>query len=55
MTTKESLIRFLLLYDLMDGLTFKIGAESYNGPENTLFGTIDRALSSAFVEMRVSF
>jgi hypothetical protein len=55
MTTDESLIRLLFSYDFRDGLTFKIGAEKYSGPENTLFGTINKALSSAFVELRVSF
>jgi len=54
-TTEESYIRFLLSYDLSDGLMARIGAENYSGPVNTLLGTIDRALSSGFVELRVSF
>ena len=54
-TTEESLIRFLLSYDIDDGLMTRIGFESYGGPVNTLLGTIDRALSSGFVELRVSF
>jgi hypothetical protein len=55
MTTEESLIRFLLSYDISDGLMTRIGFEQYGGPVNTLLGTIDRALSSGFVELRVSF
>ena len=55
LTTEESLFRFLLSYDLTDGLLFRIGAENYGGPVNTLFGTIDTALSSGFVELRITF
>jgi hypothetical protein len=54
-TTEESLLRFLLSYDISDGLMTRIGFERYGGPVNTLLGTIDRALSSGFVELRVSF
>jgi hypothetical protein len=54
-TTKENLVRFLLSYDISDGLIAKIGVENYSGPVNTLLGTIDKALSSGFVELRVSF
>jgi len=55
LTTEESLIRPILIYDIADALVFKTGADIYAGPENTLFGSIDEALSSGFVELRVSF
>jgi hypothetical protein len=54
-TTRENLVRFLISYDISDGLLAKIGVENYSGPVNTLLGTIDKALSSGFVELRVSF
>jgi hypothetical protein len=54
-TTKESILRPVISYDFADALTVKIGGEWYKGPENTLFGTIERALSSAFVELKASF
>ena len=53
--TEEGLFRPAMSYDITDALTFKVGADIYAGPENTLFGNIDKALSSGFVELRVSF
>jgi hypothetical protein len=54
-TTEESLLRPVISYDLADALAFKIGAEWYVGPDNTLFGNIDEALSSIFLELKASF
>jgi hypothetical protein len=54
-TTEEAILRPVIAYDLTDALTAKIGGEWYKGPENTLFGTIERALSSAFIELKASF
>ena len=54
-TTEETLLRPLIAYDITDAMTFKVGGEFYAGPENTLFGSIDKGLSSAFVELGVSF
>ena len=54
-TTEESIVRPVCSYDLTDALTVKIGGEWYNGPENTVFGTIERALSTVFVELKASF
>jgi hypothetical protein len=54
-TTEEILLRPLLVYQLTDALTLKFGGEWYSGPENTLFGTIDEALSSVFLEVKTSF
>jgi hypothetical protein len=54
-TTEESLLRFLMSYDINDGLMARLGFERYAGPINTLLGTIDKALSSGFVELRISF
>jgi hypothetical protein len=54
-TTEESFFRFLVSYDITDGLMTRIGFEKYDGPVNTLLGTISTALSSGFVELRASF
>ncbi len=54
-TTEEWLLRPCVSYDLADALTLKVGGERYCGPEGTLFGNIKDALSSAFVELKVSF
>jgi len=54
-TTEEVYIRPKMTYQLADELTFIIGADLYAGPENTLFGSIDRALNSGFIEFKASF
>lgn len=54
-TTEEVLLRPQLSYDLTDALEGTVGGEIFAGPEGTLFGTIDEALSSLFIELRVSF
>ncbi len=55
LTTEEMLLRPMMTYDITDALTFKLGADMYAGPDNTLFGNIDNALSSVFVELGVFF
>jgi hypothetical protein len=54
-TTEESILRPVVSYDISDALILKLGGEWYKGPENTLFGTVERALSSAFIELKASF
>ncbi|MBN1479505.1 hypothetical protein JXA70_04465 [candidate division KSB1 bacterium] len=54
-TTEEALLRPLVAYDITDAMTVKLGGDFYSGPENTLFGNIDKALSSVFIELGVSF
>ena len=54
-TTEEVLLRPVITYDLADALTLRAGAEWYSGPDNTLFGTIEKSLSSLFIELRASF
>lgn len=54
-TTEEMLLRPLATYDITDAMTFRLGADLYSGPDNTLFGNIDKALSSVFIELGVSF
>lgn len=54
-TTEETLLRPILNYHVTDAMTFKVGADVYTGPENTLFGNVQDALSSVFVELGVYF
>jgi hypothetical protein len=55
LTTEELLLRPSFSADLADALEFKLGAEWYTGPENTLFGSIEDPLSSLFIELKSSF
>lgn len=54
-TSEEFLLRPKLTYDLADAFTFILGGEFFSGPEDTLFGTIDSALNSLFIELKASF
>ncbi len=53
--TEEYRIRPLIRYDVTDALTFSIGGEIFAGPDDTLFGTIEKELSAGFVELKASF
>jgi hypothetical protein len=55
LTTEEYFLKPKMDYDIADALTFTLGAILYGGPDNTLFGTIDKPLSAAFMELRLSF
>ncbi|MBN1560882.1 hypothetical protein JW998_11570 [candidate division KSB1 bacterium] len=55
LTTEEGLWRPVATYDIADALTLKLGGDFYLGPDNTLFGQIDRALSALFIELGASF
>lgn len=54
-TSGEALLRPKLVYDIADALVVSFGAELYSGPDDTLFGLVDSALNSFFVELRASF
>lgn len=54
-STDEFLLRPSLIWNIADALTLKAGYEGYSGPDGTLFGNIKDALSSLFVEIKVSF
>jgi hypothetical protein len=54
-TTEEYFLKPKMAYDIADALTFTLGAILYGGPDNTLFGTIDKPLSAVFSELRLSF
>ncbi len=55
MTSEEFFLRSKLTYHLTDAFTFILGGELFTGPEGTLFGTIDSALNSIFLELKASF
>jgi len=55
LSTEEIFIKPKVTYNLADALTLSMGGEIYNGPDETLFGTIEETLSSFFVELKSSF
>lgn len=55
LTTEEYFLKPKMEYDVADALTFTLGAILYGGPDDTLFGTIDKPLSALFTELRLSF
>lgn len=54
-STEEWLLRPSLTYNLADALTLKAGWEGFLGPDGTLFGNIQDALSAGFIELKASF
>ena len=54
-STGEWTVRPLVTYKPNDDLQFTAGAEIYRGPDETLFGVIEDAFSTVFVEAKVSF
>ncbi|MBN1472850.1 MAG: hypothetical protein JW925_13835 [Syntrophaceae bacterium] len=54
-STEEWLLRPSVAYNLADALTLKAGWEGFIGPDGTLFGNIQDALSAGFVELKASF
>lgn len=55
LTSEEFLLRPKVTYDIADSLTFSFGGELYSGPDDTLFGSLDSALSSVFFELKAFF
>ncbi|MDF1564830.1 MAG: hypothetical protein P1V51_17440 [Deltaproteobacteria bacterium] len=55
LSTEEWMLRPALDWDLADGLSLRLGAELYHGPDDTLFGLMDSLLSAGFVEVSGSF
>ncbi len=54
-TTESYLARPQVSYDIADELSFTIGAELFGGPEETLYGAVDKALSAGFMQLKASF
>lgn len=54
-TTQEWVAMPKLGYRISDAMTMSLGGEIYAGPEDTLFGFIDAALSAGYVEFRYSY
>lgn len=54
-TTEEIFIRPKISYDIADALTLILGGDIYSGPDDTLFGAVDSALSALFIELKASF
>jgi len=54
-TTEELMLRPKVTWDIADAWTVTAGAEVYYGSDGTLYGLVDRTLSSLFCELRISF
>ena len=54
-STGEYMVRPKVSYDVADGLEACVGGEVYGGPDDTLFGMIDEAMSAGFLEVRAWF
>jgi hypothetical protein len=55
LSTEETFLKPKLSYDLTDDLTLSAGAQIYHGPDNTLFGLLDKNNSAGFIELKASF
>lgn len=54
-STREWLLFPKVAYALSDNMTATVGAEIYEGPQNTLFGVIRSELSAGYAELRMAF
>jgi hypothetical protein len=54
-TTKEWLVYPKVSYQISDGMSSAIGAEIYQGPQDTLLGLLEKERSAAYAELRFSF
>jgi hypothetical protein len=54
-TTEEVMLKPRINYDISDALILSIGADYYNGEENTMFEITRPLLNCIFVQMKTSF
>ncbi len=54
-TTEELFLSPKMTCDIADALSLTLGAEIFNGPEDTLYGTVNDALSAVYIEVKGSF
>jgi hypothetical protein len=54
-STQEWLLFPKVGYSITDNLSATVGAEIYQGPDNTLFGVIKSELSAGYAELRMAF
>jgi hypothetical protein len=54
-STQEWLLFPKVGYKITDNLSATVGAEIYQGPDNTLFGVIKSELSAGYAELRMAF
>jgi hypothetical protein len=54
-TTKEWLLYPKVSYAISDAMSSAVGAEIYQGPEDTLLGLMEQERSAAYAELRFSF
>jgi hypothetical protein len=54
-STLEWLVYPKIAYSITDAMTVSVGAEVYNGPEDTLLDLIEEILSAGYAELKISF
>jgi hypothetical protein len=54
-STEELFLKPKITYELSDSLDITVGAQVYLGPEETLYGEIDKSLSAGFLECKAFF
>jgi hypothetical protein len=54
-STQEWLLFPKIGYNITDNLSATVGAEIYQGPDDTLFGVIKSELSAGYAELRMAF
>jgi hypothetical protein len=55
LSTKEAFFKPKLSYELADNLALTMGVQIYHGPDDTLFGLLDKINSAGFIELKASF
>lgn len=53
--TEEYMLRPKIDYNITDAMSLSTGLEYFAGPAESLYGTMDKLLNTAFVELKVSF
>jgi hypothetical protein len=54
-STQEWFVSPKIKYQFSDSMSGSVGAEIYNGPENTLLDYLDEQLTAGFAELRFSY
>jgi hypothetical protein len=54
-STEEWIVYPKITYQFSDGMSGSVGAEIYNGPEDTLLDYLDQQLTAGYAELRFSF
>ena len=54
-STKEYFLQPKIRYDIADAVTFTVGGQLFYGPDDRLFGILQKTKNALFAELKVSF